>query len=87
MNIIFNWFLFSYFTLFSTIIYQLIFPFASRGKVLRPLLALYNGAVALVFFEIDFEVVADAVVVDSRYKAANNIFRFIIKEDISDSQM
>ena len=52
--------LFSQFALLSTTGGRIIFPFASRGKSLRPSLAAYVGVAALVFFDLDFEAVADA---------------------------
>ena len=62
--------LFSIFTLFSTTGGRITFSFESRGKDLRPLLASSEGAMTLIFFELDFEVVIDAVAVYRRLKAA-----------------
>ena len=51
--------LFLLFALFSATSGRIILPFA-LGKDIRPLLAPSVGAVALILFELDFEVVADA---------------------------
>ena len=60
---------------FQLLVALIIFPFASRVKDLHPLLAPSVGAVALVFFDFDFEVVDNGDAVGSKLDAAE--YRFI----------
>ena len=59
---------------------QIIFPFLSRVKGLGPLLATSAGAVAFVFYELDFEKVAgaDAIYLDRFVPVLLIIFEFLL---------